>query len=477
MTHRVRRSVWSLPDGDETLIWYERAVEALWQLPLDNPRSWFFMGSVHGVPPSFPNVPSAVAFWDQCQHQSWYFLPWHRGYITAFEAVVAAEVEALGGPVDWALPYWNYSEDLSAQPNARRLPTAFRDPAKPNGTRNFLFSRRRLIFNGDLGLTDQVVSLDALGWPNFTNSVPGIPSGFGGPATGFNPGGGDNGALEMIPHNVIHVEIGGFMQDPRTAAFDPIFWLHHCNIDRLWEEWRQDPAHADPAAPAWQTGQQFDMHDGLGQPFTFTSQDMRDTTQVLHGFLYDTIPAPVTPPVADTDTTESIAMGSGREPELAGASEAPVDLGDGVTRAKVPLSADVALVGSEEAAGDDRRVYLELQGITGTGAAANYAVLIDMPDDNQVPVSVGVLSTFGVDRASQRDAPHGGSGLNQVFDITQYALPLGLVEGNAEALDVVIQRIGAQDQAWGVPEGLEEVARAMESGGKVSIGRINVIFR
>ena len=34
---------------------------------------------------------------------------------------------------------------------------------------------------------------------------------------------------------------------PMTAALDPIFWLHHANIDRLWEWWRtKDVAPDDP---------------------------------------------------------------------------------------------------------------------------------------------------------------------------------------------------------------------------------------
>lgn len=34
-------------------------------------------------------------------------------------------------------------------------------------------------------------------------------------------------------HNLVHVLVGGDMVDIATAAFDPIFWLHHCNVDRL----------------------------------------------------------------------------------------------------------------------------------------------------------------------------------------------------------------------------------------------------
>lgn len=39
-------------------------------------------------------------------------------------------------------------------------------------------------------------------------------------------------ALENI-HNNIHVTVGGDMARVDYSAFDPIFWLHHCNVDRL----------------------------------------------------------------------------------------------------------------------------------------------------------------------------------------------------------------------------------------------------
>ena len=31
----------------------------------------------------------------------------------------------------------------------------------------------------------------------------------------------------------------GFMGGFSTAPLDPLFWMHHCNIDRLWEVWVQ----------------------------------------------------------------------------------------------------------------------------------------------------------------------------------------------------------------------------------------------
>lgn len=68
-------------------------------------------------------------------------------------------------------------------------------------------------------------------------------------------------ALEN-PHNLIHLSVGGFRDDPvsgagqnlnwppgtwangdmgenETAAFDPIFFFHHCNIDRMFWVWQK----------------------------------------------------------------------------------------------------------------------------------------------------------------------------------------------------------------------------------------------
>jgi hypothetical protein len=44
------------------------------------------------------------------------------------------------------------------------------------------------------------------------------------------------------PHNAIHNIIGGKggnMSDISVSAFDPIFWLHHCNMDRFYYNWLQ----------------------------------------------------------------------------------------------------------------------------------------------------------------------------------------------------------------------------------------------
>ena len=39
-------------------------------------------------------------------------------------------------------------------------------------------------------------------------------------------------------HNLVHVWVGGDMS-PATSPNDPVFFLNHCNVDRIWEAWMQ----------------------------------------------------------------------------------------------------------------------------------------------------------------------------------------------------------------------------------------------
>jgi tyrosinase len=51
--------------------------------------------------------------------------------------------------------------------------------------------------------------------------------------------------LEVGPHNDVHRAVGGEMETAASPA-DPIFWLHHANVDRLWAQWQSKPGHGNP---------------------------------------------------------------------------------------------------------------------------------------------------------------------------------------------------------------------------------------
>ncbi|MDA9393094.1 hypothetical protein WN73_21490 [Bradyrhizobium sp. CCBAU 45394] len=473
MAPRIRKNVWKLDPRDETLGWYAKAVAALIKRPIEDPTSWRYLAAVHGTPQGMPTPASARGYWDQCQHQSWFFLPWHRGYLASFEAAIAKTVKDLGGPADWALPFWDYSESLSINRNARLLPRAFVERTLADGSPNPLWSRRAQAVGGDFELDETAISTAALRFTNFTNSRPGVPSGFGGPVTGFNPGGGDNGGVENVPHNRIHVKVGGdtgFMSDPSTAALDPIFWLHHANIDRLWEVWRnQGPQFRDPSDAQWLTSVVFKMHDGDGEPITFRCVDMLDTTNVMHGYTYEGVA------VAQEPELESVemAVAGGLKPEFGGESEGPVVLTGPSTNADVVLVPPSSL---EAVTAEPRHVYLNLENITGAGIPGDYLVYVDVPDDNHSPSFIGVMTTFGLERASDRSLSHGGSGLTQVFEITELANQLKLSQSSVSRLKVTFEREGLKPADAEAPAELADYAGIKRNAPTVTVGKISLFY-
>lgn len=52
--------------------------------------------------------------------------------------------------------------------------------------------------------------------------------------------GNNDGDIVDELHNRIHAWVGGTMAGVPIAPIDPLFFLHHCNIDRLWAEWQRD---------------------------------------------------------------------------------------------------------------------------------------------------------------------------------------------------------------------------------------------
>lgn len=453
MAH-LRRNLWGLAAWDPIILWYARAIAEMQKRPISAPGSWRWQAAIHGfhdglIEPgdALPNDADIEDYWNQCQHGSWYFLPWHRGYLAAFEAIVRAAVVGLGGPQDWALPYWDCSK-----PEWQRLRPEFCVPKLPDGQENNLFvvQRRKDFETGDIGIDPRGVALDRiLIEPRFGGSSSGGSTGLGGPETDFFHGPGASGALEGGIHNYIHGRVGGsggFMSSFEEAGLDPLFWLHHCNIDRLWEVWRgRDRAHVDPTEARWRTGprtKKFKVHGSDGKVWTFTSQQMVDTKAPSLNYEYEDVTDPLAgiarPPhlkpfaVAPRKPAGKLAMIGKRKTgvRILGASTPGVKLGSGRRSATVAIQRPKkagrlkGLTGGSMDLGPDR-ILLNLENITGTDRGQAYRVYVNLPDDGDPDTDerhyVGMMSLFGIDTASASNGPHAGNGLSYVFDITRLA--------------------------------------------------------
>lgn len=483
----TRRNIFGFDNvWNDTILWYARGVKAMRSKPLSNVTSWAFYAAIHGInrwlwdyygftQSNERNPPQGAidTYWDQCQHQSWYFLPWHRGYLLALEKQIRTEIKALRGPADeWSLPYWNcFGKGQNV------LPLEFQTPDWPDGNGdNPLFVVQRY---GGLGGTNPfdigtVTNLNSLGDPSFSGPGGGGATGFGGPETGFSWRGVSSGGLEMNPHNILHVLVGGedrsqqfpagtpfagryppgVMSTPVTAALDPIFYLHHCNIDRLWESWNKFPPNKlssgptdwqNPSSSRWKKGPQsigertkFAMPSSNGNEWTFAPHEMESI--VVLGYQYDDLePGAAVQWVTQEMRAESLRdLGARRraarvanptrgEVRIIGAGRDEVSLIGGDVRTIIVSirSEDRAMLieslnGLGAAAPD--RVFLNLENVTSLSDATIFNVFVGLPDDidgaERSVYRAGAVSLFGVSSASDPSGRHAGSGLNFTLEIS-----------------------------------------------------------
>lgn len=466
---RTRKSVWTiLGEGTDELDWYARAIGRMQSYPIDNHRSLSYQAAIHdwieGALPlrpgeQLPSDDEIDRYWRQCQHHSWFFLPWHRMYLLHFESIVRAEITALGGPgADWALPYWDYRED---DESTRRLPGPFRTPALADGSPNPLFTGMRSSrMNEGLAADPRAVSATAaLREIDFSApELAGTP-GFGGPQTMRSHQGNTNGVLEAVPHGIMHVTVGGddgWMSGFHTAGLDPIFYLHHCNLDRLWKVWlRLGSGRSNPTSELWLTRLTFPFRDADGRDVEMTCREVVDTQAALLDYRYDD----------DEPALEAIGgehrgpMARKRMPEMIGATESPLVLGTGLERAMVSTIATEAS-GLESVGGEPARMFLHLENLTCDRSGPAYDVFLGLKQGDDPTKNddrfVARISTFGVPEASRRDERHAGSGVSFAFDITE-----------------IVDKLKA-DGAWD-PAAVEVWFAPADgsAGAKVKVGRIS----
>jgi tyrosinase len=249
-------------------------------------------------------------------HRGSAFGPWHREFLRQFEF----DLGQVSGDPHMAIPYWDWTVDqtpaaagwpftadfLGGFGNALTgiiatglfaNPATFRINIRRQGDTDIALKRSRGIPAGNV-LPDRADVLHALGvavvpagtpWPSVYDAVPfnGNP-----PGTVAERTAQANAAfrkyLEWVLHDGIHVWIGdvwdfvgqvprngGHMSFPSVSVNDPVFWLHHANVDRLWAIWQRKsptPAYVPMAAGTASPGHNGpDVMVNLGVPAHFAS--------------------------------------------------------------------------------------------------------------------------------------------------------------------------------------------------------------
>lgn len=204
-------------------------------MQITDKRGYLFNAGIHGRPQG------------KCMHdpvnvdgvsEARLFLPWHRAYLYTFEKILQDQVQGV------TVPFWDWRTD---SPQTQSIPQAFSEETinnQPNPLYNFHIKlgpkqpidRNTMRFPGMAVSPDQAYSLPTS--DDVTNLI------------NQNPHFDDFSDNLQNMHNNIHMWTGGStvisgkpvsgdMTDLDLAAFDPIFWSHHCMIDRIWWMWQQ----------------------------------------------------------------------------------------------------------------------------------------------------------------------------------------------------------------------------------------------
>lgn len=412
----IRREVQSLSPGDPTLEHYADAVAEMRTRPeRTDPTSWLYQAAVHGT-----EAASPLPEWNQCTHNTWFFAPWHRIFIYRFEQIVRSVIEELHdaeAAEAWALPYWNYCRggDHAA------LPEAFRAETREDGSPNPLYvAERDPLINAGGQLTDPVTeSKKALARPHFIGKAE-----FGGKEEQIKQFGDRNsrGVLEGTPHGTVHGGVGGeegWMSNILAAAKDPIFWLHHCNIDRIWAQWlAQAGGRENPPDPAW-LNQPFEFDDAERKRVSKTCGEVVDTETLDYKYdSVDGIPtgAEAPEPMEETPVAAAVDPPPGDAPsgpKIVGATEEKVTLSG--EPAAIPVEIDERAreeVRKASTESDPRRLYLNIEDIEGeVNPGLSYGIYVNLPqgadEETKEKHHVGNVSLFGIERAPEplKDEP------------------------------------------------------------------------
>ncbi|KAF3927946.1 Tyrosinase [Dactylellina cionopaga] len=237
-----------------------------------DPYSFYQIAGIHGgVSTPWPNKEEQGDFefnpnYGYCPHGSTLFSSWHRPFILTLEQAVytiagevaaeftgAAKKKYVAAAKTLRFPYWDWADET----NQSYLPAIVAEPEvdvvtpkgkqtiknpfyayRFKGTENkaikakFIGAKQTVrgvlkVATSNEALVDQTLQSDyktrRKGLYNILMSE-----------ISFND---FNKKIEGF-HNEVHTAISGFMYYIPLAAWDPVFWLHHNNIDRLLAIWQ-----------------------------------------------------------------------------------------------------------------------------------------------------------------------------------------------------------------------------------------------
>lgn len=381
-------------------------------------------------------------------HRGPAFLPWHREFLRRFEEVLRALDPVV------AVPYWDWAGDAAlADPAAgvvwgSDLMGGNGDPALGDviqtgpfrdgewtivnsaGTvvgplhRQFGDSAPTLPTQADVNGALAETPYDATPWntssnPSFRNRLEGW---IGGPAL----------------HNRVHVWVGGDML-PGTSPNDPVFFLHHCFVDKLWGDWQaQHPTEGFLPMSGGPTGH--NVADAM-YPWPTKASDVLDHVDLC---MYDTDPPRVsliTPALAFVDVPEAETTYRAVVFEVTTCQQLALTVTAGPGAGFGVLSPTVLVDPGRQAVRGEARIWVSYTG-TSAGNATNGSVTVTAVETGEswtLPITASTVArptaavVMALDQSGSMDDPSGIGSLKRVDVLRYSATPFAnlIQEGNA----------------------------------------------
>ena len=431
----------------------QKGIQVMMSRAVTDPTSYRFQANIHGTEDT-ATTPEETQAWDQCEHGSFYFWSWHRMYLYFFDRILRAAAQ----DPNLVLPYWNYED-----PAQRTLPLPFRQPASAATNSLYIAPPGRPAgldagtFSLSAATVDDSGAMSDIDFETGGSLGNGAGGGVASPMQ-FNSATGD---MEMQPHNVVHSALGGLMGVIDTAAQDPIFWLHHANIDRLWNQWiEQGGGRTDPTDATW-LNTTFTFYDEAGHAVYLTGSEIIDSQDQLNYRYDDDPPAPMFHRFPLVLTGSVAVPGEARISLVASPVVVHLPIDEQTRQALATLSSQ-----------PDRKVFLRIQDIrTEKSPGYYYAIYLNPPDgqkiDEHTPGFVGNLSLFSVARHRM---PNGmsmpGAEMSINYDVSRLA---NQIPRNSDELSVVLVPRGL------VGPGGEPAPLPQEAAG--TVGSVTLIER
>lgn len=256
---------------------YIQGLAALQNKTETDERSHFSLAGIHGM----PYVPyngvgpapggSGGGF---CPHGEGQFVAWHRPYLALYEQILGHEIQRIAAQYNnshrnssvyreaaraFRLPYWDWASNAQLPPSCAVLNVTVMSPSGPLTMRNPLYSYRWPTYP-----LNQTQFPGSAGWANETTRASDGNSDFSLDAVNANLAAvagqlkdqvyrtfayaetydqmssmADPEGLSLeAAHNIVHNAVGGSFASIDVTAFDPLFMLHHANVDRLAALWQ-----------------------------------------------------------------------------------------------------------------------------------------------------------------------------------------------------------------------------------------------